>query len=415
MTVAILQTAAAAPTDLLARFHPVFDRIAAGAAQRDRQRLLAHEPVQWLQDAGFGAVRVPKAYGGLGASVEQWVDLLIALAKADSNLPQIYRTHFGFLDRVLLEKDDITRQRWLPLAAQGVFFGNASTERGEAPHGQLRTTLTAAPGTPDHWLLNGEKFYSTGSLYADWIAATATQHPAEGQGEPRLVIALTPVGAPGLERVDDWDGFGQRLSGSGTTRFTDVPIPNDRVITHSHAQPSPIVALFQLVHLATVTGVAQALADDAAAYVRKRQRTFSHASGATPAQDPLVQQVVGQLASTAFVATATVRAVAASLGDVARARQAGQTVSQAQLDALELQTAKAQVGVFDSVLQAASRLFDVGGASALSAELGLDRHWRNVRTLASHNPVIYKARLVGDNAINTTPPSFHWNVGVKAS
>ena len=328
MTVAILQT----PVDLLARFQPVFDRIAAGAAQRDRQRLLAHEPVQWLQDAGFGAVRVPTAYGGLGASVEQWVDLLIALAKSDSNLPQIYRTHFGFLDRVLLEKDDITRQRWLPLAAQGVFFGNASTECGEAPHGQLRTTLTVAPGTPGHWLLNGEKFYSTGSLYADWIAATATQHPADGQGEPRLVIALTPVGVPGLERVDDWDGFGQRLSGSGTTRFTDVPIPNDRVITHSHAQPSPIVALFQLVHLATVTGIAQALADDAAAYVRTRQRTFSHASGATPAQDPLVQQVVGQLASTAFVATATVRAVAASLGDVARARQAGQAVSQTQLD-----------------------------------------------------------------------------------
>ena len=175
------------------------------------------------------------------------------------------------------------------------------------------------------------------------------------------------------------------------------------------------MALFQLVHLATVTGIAQALADDAAAYVRTRQRTFSHASGATPAQDPLVQQVVGQLASTAFVATATVRAVAASLGDVARARQAGQAVSQTQLDTLELQTAKAQVGVFDSVLQAASRLFDVGGASALSAELGLDRHWRNVRTLASHNPVIYKARLVGDNAINATPPSFHWNVGVKAS
>jgi hypothetical protein len=40
-------------------------------------------------------------------------------------------------------------------------------------------------------------------------------------------------------------------------------------------------------------------------------------------------------------------------------------------------------------------LFGVGGASAVAERFRLDRHWRNAHTLASHNPVIYRDRLVG--------------------
>jgi len=31
-----------------------------------------------------------------------------------------------------------------------------------------------------------------------------------------------------------------------------------------------------------------------------------------------------------------------------------------------------------------------------------DRHWRNVRTIASHNPFVYKATKVGDFIVNGT-------------
>lgn len=36
-------------------------------------------------------------------------------------------------------------------------------------------------------------------------------------------------------------------------------------------------------------------------------------------------------------------------------------------------------------------LFDAGSASSIRTSLDLDRHWRNARTVSSHNPVIYKA------------------------
>jgi alkylation response protein AidB-like acyl-CoA dehydrogenase len=48
----------------------------------------------------------------------------------------------------------------------------------------------------------------------------------------------------------------------------------------------------------------------------------------------------------------------------------------------------------------AELIFHVGGASATSREANLDRHWRNARTIASHNPAMYKARAIGDLLIN---------------
>ena len=49
-------------------------------------------------------------------------------------------------------------------------------------------------------------------------------------------------------------------------------------------------------------------------------------------------------------------------------------------------------------------MFDALGASAVSDELGLDRHWRNARTLPSHKPRVYEQRILGEWLINNTDP-----------
>ncbi|QOT81165.1 acyl-CoA dehydrogenase family protein [Cupriavidus basilensis] len=393
--------------DLFARFRPIFAQIAERAAQREQERELAFDAVALLREAGFGALRVPVALGGLGASVEQLFQLLIELGEADSNLPQILRAHFGFVERLYAEIAPELRERWLRLVARGAIFGNATTELGDGAPGKHKTNLS-----PDGegWRLDGEKFYSTGTLYADWIAVSASR---EGSADP--VYVLVPANAPGIDRIDDWRGFGQRLTGSGTTRFRDVAVSGEQVLSFPRNVPTSITAYFQLVHLATLAGIARAIERDAAAFVRARKRVYSHGSGRTPAEDPLVQQVVGQLAGTAFIAASAVAAVAQGLGEIDRLRQRGQAVPVGLLDDVELRTAKAQVGIADQVLAAATRLFDIGGASALDEDRRLDRHWRNARTLASHNPTLYKGRAVGDHVINGTAPTYYWSVGAKAA
>ena len=399
------------PTDaeLAARFRPVFARIAEGAARREHARDLAHDAIGWLRDAGFGALRVPRDHGGLGATPEQLYELIIELAEADSNLPQALRAHFGFVERVLVEFSPDQRSPWLRRVADGAIFGNATTEAGEGALGQLQTRVFRENGA---WLLSGEKFYSTGTLYADWVGVTVQRDdtdPAQWR-----TLALLRTDAPGVTRVDDWNGFGQRLTASGTTRFDRVPVEGAHIIDFSRTGATPMTAVFQLFHIATLAGIARAIERDAVAFVQPRKRVFSHGSGAVPREDPLVQQVIGQLSSTAFVATLAAREVARGLGEIDRLRLQGEPLSEELLVDVELRAGKAQVVVTDAVLGAATRLFDVGGATALQESRRLDRHWRNARTLASHNPVIYKARVIGDNALNGTRPTFYWGVGTRA-
>ena len=63
------------------------------------------------------------------------------------------------------------------------------------------------------------------------------------------------------------------------------------------------------------------------------------------------------------------------------------------------------------MLDAATDLFDTLGASATSRAKALDRHWRNARTVSSHNPRVLKARVVGDSLVNGTPPPYAWAIG----
>ena len=60
-----------------------------------------------------------------------------------------------------------------------------------------------------------------------------------------------------------------------------------------------------------------------------------------------------------------------------------------------LLAAKAKVIVDDLAIRSASSIYDAGGASSTIRSTNLDRHWRNARTLASHNPTAYKARSIG--------------------
>ena len=73
-----------------------------------------------------------------------------------------------------------------------------------------------------------------------------------------------------------------------------------------------------------------------------------------------------------------------------RAQAAG-TATPDLYDAADVATFSAQGQVIDLVLGLTTELFEVGGSSAVTERYRLDRHWRNARTLASHNPVIYRS------------------------
>jgi alkylation response protein AidB-like acyl-CoA dehydrogenase len=131
-------------------------------------------------------------------------------------------------------------------------------------------------------------------------------------------------------------------------------------------------------------------------------------TGELPRHDAVVQEQVGRIRAVADSARWILDGVAREM-EAAWVLWDDPTSASDEIDAaflrVELAVASAQVIVSEQVLDATSHLLDVLGASSLDADLALDRHWRNARAVASHNPYPFKARLLGDWALNDTPPA----------
>ncbi|WGO91205.1 acyl-CoA dehydrogenase family protein [Pseudomonas viciae] len=388
---------------LAERFRPIFARIQSGALEREQTRSLPFEQVKWLKEAGFGAVRVPVEFGGAGASLPQLLQLLIELAEADSNLPQALRGHFAFVEDRLNAHASSPQDTWFKRFVEGDLVGNAWTEIGAVKIGEVGTRVSRQG---DQWVVNGTKYYSTGSIFADWIDLYA-QRDDNGSD----VIAVVNVHQPGVKQSDDWDGFGQRTTGSGTSVFENAVVEAENLIDFA-TRFKYQTAFYQLVLLAVLAGSGRAAVRDITEQVNKRTRIFSTGNASQVSQDVQVQQVVGKASAQVYAAEATALRAAGASQRAYESRFGNNSEAEHTANiAAELESAQAQVVISDLVLRATSDLFNALGASATSTGKALDRHWRNTRTAASHNPLIYKERIIGDWEINGTEPPYVWQIG----
>jgi alkylation response protein AidB-like acyl-CoA dehydrogenase len=154
---------------------------------------------------------------------------------------------------------------------------------------------------------------------------------------------------------------------------------------------------------AVAAGILRAVKNDAVALVRRRKRNFSHAQALEPTQDPQVLQVVGEIAADSFAADAIVLAAADVLDQAALSVNDG-LPDPALAQRAQITSAQAKVAIDRFAYATASRLFDVGGASATQSVYNLDRHWRNARTASTHNPTHGKATAIGNFFVNGKAP-----------
>ncbi|SDJ15047.1 Acyl-CoA dehydrogenase [Pseudomonas delhiensis] len=368
--------------ELRRRAVPRLATIAEGAAERERLRQLPHEQVRALAADRLLCFRIPAAYGGAGASVRDTVQFVIDLAAVDSNVAQSLRPSFAFIEGLLARGDEAEQRRWFPRFLAGEVFGNAGWEVGGA-NGAVSARLRR---DGEAFRASGSKYYSTGSLYADWVSAVALDE------DDRPVSFVVPRDREGLELLDDFDAMGQRLTASGTTRLNDLLVqPGEirpRVV--EEGQRSIVTPFLQLFLGAVEAGIARNALTDAVAFARNHARPIKHSSAQRSVDDPYVEFAVGEISARALAAEAVILRAAERID---QAWSAGLAHDAVNLAAVEV--AQAQYIAVESALKAAELLFDVGGASTTGRQHNLDRHWRNARTLANHNPRHWKAAVVG--------------------
>ncbi len=377
-------------------FKALLARIATGADERERNGTAPHEQIGWIKAAGLTKLRLPVEDGGAGVSLREFFQALIDLAEADSNVAHILRVHYWFVEQQLTTDDADVRRRGISLLNDGAVVGNGFSEQSKRPVGLYFDTAFTTDG--DGYRLNGAKYYSTGTAYG-----THTQIWASAP-DGRIAGAVIPLEREGVTLEDDWDGFGQRLTATGTTRLDNVYVSADEFFDlgepDGEQPPSYHGAFLQLYLQAVTAGVLKATRNDAVALVKRRARNFSH-SGAPqhPSEDRQVLQVIGEITADAFAAEAIVLLAAEKIQEAFDSIEDGAPAAD-KAAAAQLAAAEAKIAIDRFSYATAAHLFDVGGASATQSIYNLDRHWRNARTISTHNPTFLKASAVGDHVVN---------------
>ncbi|PSS50196.1 SfnB family sulfur acquisition oxidoreductase [Pseudomonas sp. BBP2017] len=358
---------------------------------RDRERRLPHPELTLFSRSGLWAISVPKAFGGAGVSNVTLAKVIARIAQADASLGQIPQNHFYALEVLRVNGSPRQQQRLYAEVLAGKRFGNALAELGTKTAHE-RTTALSRDG--DGYRINGRKFYATGALYAQRIPTSVVDE----QGVQQLVFV--PADSAGLQVVDDWSGFGQRTTGSGSVLFENVRVAAEDVVPFQSAfeRPTTVGPLAQILHAAIDTGIARAAYEDALQFVRTRSRPWIDSGIDKASDDPLTLKSFGHLAIRVHAAEALLERAGEYL-DQAQTEPNASTVAAASIAVAEARAISTEIS-----LAAGSTLFELAGSQATLAEHGLDRHWRNARVHTLHDPVRWKYHAIGNYYLNDENP-----------
>ncbi|MCQ3001607.1 SfnB family sulfur acquisition oxidoreductase [Pseudomonas syringae] len=361
------------------------------SAARDQERRLPHAELDLFSASGLWGISVPKAFGGAGVSNVTLAKVIRLIAEADGSLGQIPQNHFYALEVLRVNGNTDQQKRLYAEALAGLRFGNALAELGTKTAHDRTTRLTR---DGEGYRINGRKFYSTGALYAQRIPTSVIDENGVQQ------LAFVPADSEGLTVIDDWSGFGQRTTGSGSVVFENVYVEARDVVAFQTAfeRPTTVGPLAQILHAAIDTGIARAAFEDALHFVRTRTRPWIDSGIEKAVDDPLTLSSFGKLSIRLFAAEALLDR-AGEILDIAQADSNADNVAAASIAVAEARAISTEIS-----LAAGSTLFELAGSQATLAEHGLDRHWRNARVHTLHDPVRWKFHAIGNYYLNDKNP-----------
>lgn len=380
-------------SDALAAAHDIAAQAKAGAIERDRQRIYPTDLLNQFTQSGLGSMSIPRQFGGAGLSFQTLAEVFRLISASDPSLGQIPQNHFALIQFILGEGTPAQQQQLLSAVVSGQRLGNGGPEKNSRHTRDVQAQLlTTAQGLK----LSGEKFYSTGALFADILVTTAMQ-------AQQPVMVFIPLPAAGVEIIDDWSGIGQRTTASGTVKLQQVVVEPQWIIPLPSAEkPTLRGAVSQLIQAAIDAGIAQGALGDALEFVRSSSRPWVDANVSRNADDPYILADVGRLDTELTAANALLVRAAKVLDSISQQPQSAENCARASIA-----VAEAKVLTTEVALRASEKLLEWGGSRATLLRHGLDRHWRNARTHTLHDPVRWKTHAIGNYYLNNVHPARH--------
>ncbi|MGY5394313.1 SfnB family sulfur acquisition oxidoreductase [Acinetobacter sp. NigerLNRRAM0016] len=370
--------------------HDLAEQFKQNAIVRDAERILPFEQIEAYSQSGLWAITVPKQYGGAEVSSYTVARIIALMSGVDGSIGQIPQNHFYALEVLRNTGSEQQKQKLYREVLHGARFGNALAEFKTKNATQKQTSISP---TTDGFIVNGEKFYCTGSLFAHRIPTLVKD------ADEREFLAFIPRDSKGVELIDDWSGFGQRTTGSGTVKFHQVFVSAEDVIPFDQAflQPTLVGPFAQIMHAAIETGIARAAFEETLVRVRQA-RPWIDSGVEAATQDPLTLLELGHIVADVRASEVLLKQAARSI-DAAKPQPTEDNITQASLD-----VAKVRAHSSETALKASSKLIELAGSRGSQRADGLDRFWRNARVHTLHDAARWKYYFIANYTLNGIRP-----------
>jgi len=362
-----------AEQQLLASIAELEPRLRAAGDAAEAARDLDAATVAALRDDGFFRIWRPTALGGMELHPTAAVRVFEALARVESaagwivSNSAVITTFFQIfaeegLAEIFAEPDTIVAGGWFPPGAA------VPSEGG--------------------YLVSGRWAFGSGCSHADWITGVTVILDAAGQpelgpdGTPRLLLFAVP--AAEAQIVEHWDTLGMRGTGSHDTTLTDVFVPARRtfVVGPFTSPGSAFTGPLYRFHMwlggpeiaAVGLGVAAAALDR---FLELAQRKAPSYTAQLLGDRPVVHDQVGRCAALLGAGRAYLHR---ALDEAFAAFEDGVAPDPLGLAPVQL----ASCFAVEAAAQAVDLLQRAAGTSGIRVEDGLERHFRDVHTIAQH-------------------------------
>jgi alkylation response protein AidB-like acyl-CoA dehydrogenase len=200
--------------------------------KNDSEGWVPQEVLDGLAELGAFGVKTPRKYGGLELSQVSYNRALAIIASRCSATGAFLSAHqsIGVPGPLLKFGTDEQKSRYLPRLAKGALSAFALTEHdvGSDPANLSTTAVLSDDGS--HWVLNGEKLWTTNGPRAEIIVVMARTPAPAGSTRKPITAFIVETDWEGVETLDECSFMGLRALSNGALRFTDVKVPRENLL-----------------------------------------------------------------------------------------------------------------------------------------------------------------------------------------
>ncbi|MCP5153101.1 MAG: acyl-CoA dehydrogenase family protein [Ectothiorhodospiraceae bacterium] len=320
------------------------------------------EIVEEMRALGLFGMSIPEEHGGLGLSMTEETQILLALGRTSPAFRSMIGTNNGIGSQgIVMDGTDEQKRRYLPRLASGEIIGSfALTEPGSGSDAASIRTTARRDG--DHYVIDGTKRYITNAPQAGVFTLFARTDPDARPADGISAFLLEP-GTPGLSLGPVDRKMGQRGAHTCDVILEGCRVPASALLGGREGvgfKTAMRVLDRGRIHISAVcVALAERLIDDALAYAMQREQF-----GQPIAEFQLVQAMLADSRTEAYAARCMVE-------ETARRRDTGADV--------RTEASCCKLYCTEMVGRVADRAVQIHGGAGYMAEYGVERFYRDVR------------------------------------